>query len=154
MVMAGETRDVTALIGLLEEQRGLYGRLRLLAERQRGLVVQDDPQPLLALLTERQRLVDGLVGVNARLAPYRSEWTTVYGGLDEPRRRQVAELLEEANAALGSILQSDKHDTAALTARRQGMVQQLATVDAGARAGAAYAAAGTTVRSRLADAEA
>lgn len=154
MVTAGETRDVTALIGLLEEQRGLYGRLRLLAERQRGLVVQDDPQPLLALLTERQRLVDGLVGLNGRLAPYRSEWTTVYGGLDEPKRRQVAELLEEANAALGSILQSDSHDTAALTARRQGMVQQLATVDAGARAGAAYATAGATARSRLADAEA
>ncbi len=154
MVKASESRDTTALIGLLEQQRVLYGRLRLLADRQRALVVQDDPQPLLALLAERQRHVDGLVGLNERLAPYRSEWTTVYGGLDEPMRRHVAELLEEANAALGSILQSDSHDTAALTARRQGMVQQLAAVDAGTRANAAYASAGTAVRSQLADAEA
>lgn len=154
MVKASETRDTTALIGMLEQQRSFYGRLRLLADRQRALVVQDDPQPLLALLAERQRLVDGLVSLNERLAPFRSDWTTVYGGLDEPMRRHVAELLEEANAALGSILQSDGQDTAALTARRQGMMQQLAMVDAGARASAAYASAGAAVRSSLADAEA
>jgi hypothetical protein len=154
MVKTIESRDVSALIGLLEEQRGLYGRLRLLADRQRTLIVQDDSRPLLALLAERQRLVDGLVSLNERLAPYRSEWTAVYGGLEETVRRRVAELLEEANAALGSILQSDSRDTAALTARRQGMVQQLATVDAGTRASAAYASAGTAMRSQLADAEA
>lgn len=154
MVKSSESRDAAVLIGLLEQQRGLYGRLRHLADRQRTLVVQDDPQPLLALLTERQQLVDGLVGLNEQLAPYRSEWTRVYGGLDEPARKHVAELLEEANTALGSILKSDSHDTAALTARRQGMVHQLATVDAGSRASAAYASAGAAARSPLADAEA
>jgi hypothetical protein len=133
-------RDVTELVQLLEHQRTLYRRLRTLADRQRTMIVQDDVQPLLSLLSERQKLVDGLVGLGRRLAPFREHWPATYGTLDEPTRRQVSELLEEANTALGSILQCDRHDTATLSARRQDVANQLSSMDGGARVGAAYAA--------------
>jgi hypothetical protein len=146
--------SVRELIALLEHQRSLYRGLRRLADRQKALVVQDDPQPLLGLLAERQKLVDELVSLNVRLGSYRESWPEVYSTLDEPARKQVADLLEEANQSLGSILKSDGEDTATLTARRADMSGRLAAVDAGGRASAAYAMAGVGMSSRLTDAEA
>lgn len=151
MVQAEQDNQVGELVQLLEHQRVLFARLRSLADRQKALVIQDDPQPLLALLSERQRLVDGLVGLNARLAPYRSQWTSIYSGLDESRRRHVAELLEESNSALSSILQSDTRDTETLQARRHDMVNRIDALDNHARAATAYAAPGQHLGRGLTD---
>jgi hypothetical protein len=148
------SNDVTRLIELLDRQRVLYRRLRVLTERQRVLVVEDDAQALLSLLADRQKLVDELMSVNSELTSYRQDWTRVYGGLDEPSRRRVAELLEEANASLGAILQSDSRDSATLSARRQEIADRMATVDSGSRAGAAYAAAAASVPAGVTDARA
>lgn len=152
-----ETReqvDGTRLVGLLRHQSTLYRRLRLLADRQKALVAQDDARPLLALLAERQKLVDGLVGLNEQLACYRRDWTGVYGRLDEPTRKDVAALLEEVNTALGSILQSDRRDSATLAMKRRDVTDRLAVVEAGTRASAAYSSAGADVRQAVTDAEA
>lgn len=143
--------ELKELVQLLEHQRVLFARLRGLADRQKALVIQDDPQPLLNLLSERQRLVDGLVGLNARLGPYRSRWTTIYSGLDESRRRHVAELLEESNSALSIILQSDNHDTATLQARRHDMVNRLDALDNHSRAATAYTTVGRQTSRSLTD---
>ncbi len=129
------------LVELLGRQQGHYRQLRLLADRQRSLVTQDDPEPLLALLADRQRLVDGLVELNTQLAPFRQNWSDVYGRLDEPARKQVAALLEEVNTSLAAILQSDRKDTATLTAKRESMSNRMADVNAGSRASAAYSSA-------------
>lgn len=139
------------LVELLGLQQGHYRQLRLLADRQRSLVTQDDPGPLLSLLADRQRLVDGLVSLNAQLAPFRENWTDVYGRLDEPFRKQVAVLLEEVNTSLGAILQSDRKDTATLTAKRESMSNRMAGVNASSRASAAYSIAtqGRPGRGRL-----
>src|SRR5262249_16506136 len=66
--------DPRELIRLLERQRDVFQHLRSLADRQRALVEQDDPQPLLVLLSERQRLVEDLNRCNSLLAPYRRNW--------------------------------------------------------------------------------
>lgn len=131
--------DVTALVQLLEHQRVLYRRLRLLAERQRTLVVADESNSLLELLGERQRLVDGLVQLTSQMAPYRTRWTQLYQEMEETARRQVTSLLEEVNGSLSSILSSDSNDTATLMARRDSVGQQLGVLGESARAGAAYA---------------
>lgn len=130
--------DTHELVSLLEQQRRVYVKLRLLADRQGALVVNEDTQPLLGLLMERQRLVDSLVSLNERLAPYRASWTAIYAGMDELERRHVASLLEESNAALGTIITYDSRDTATLEARRQSMAAQLGKADTAARANAAY----------------
>jgi hypothetical protein len=146
--------DAGLLVTLLEHQRTLHRQLRILSDRQRSLVAEDDAETLLRLLSERQRLVDGLVNLNARLAPYRAQWTNFYGSLDEQRRRQVALLLEEVNGSLAAILQSDGRDSATLTAKQQSMAGRLAAFDAGSRASAAYGKASTTTRAGMTDARA
>jgi hypothetical protein len=149
-----ETRDtsveVAELIALLESQRQLYVRLRLLADRQRALILNEDTQPLLGLLVERQELVDKLVSLNERLGPYRASWTTIYSCLDEPRRRHVAALLEESNAALGTIITNDNRDTATLRARRQGVANLLGKAETAVRTNAAYGS-NAGVKSSLTD---
>ena len=149
-----ENLDGLNLIELLKHQSTLYRRLRLLADRQKALVALDDTQPLMGLLAERQKLVDGLVGLTDRLAPYRSKWTDFYGRLDSPQRKEVAGLLEEVNSALGSIVQSDQRDTATLAAKRQDMAERMATAEVGCRASAAYSSAGLKSRNVVTDAEA
>ncbi len=143
--------DTAQLVPLLEKQRSVFGRLRFLADRQNALVVQDDTRPLIALLAERQHLVDELVGINEQLAPYRRQWTTIYTALREPARRHVAELLEEANGSLSSIVQCDSRDTATLNARRQDLAGRLCAAQNKAAAGAAYVAAGTSRRGAATD---
>jgi chorismate-pyruvate lyase len=150
-----ETRqhhDASRLVSLLKHQRTLYRRLRLLADRQNALVAQSDAQPLLELLADRQRLVDGLVGLSEKMAPYRRNWTSTYAMLDEPTRKVVAGLLEEANSALGSVLQSDNRDTATLAAKRQDFADRLTTAETGSRASAAYASAGAGASRPVTDA--
>ena len=144
----------TELVTLLEHQRTLYRQLRLLADRQKSLVVQENIQPLLSLLQDRQKLVDGLAGLNARLAPYRDGWTETFNGLDEDTRRQVMEMLEEANATLGSILQGDNRDSATLIARKNHTADRLSVMDTAARAGAAYGTARCVAQDYQTDARA
>lgn len=144
----------TRMVELLRHQQVLYRRLRQLSERQNLLVTREDPEALLQLLSERQRLVDGLVGLSAQLAPFREKWSEVYNSLSEPKRREVAELLEEANQSLGAILSSDSKDSATLTARKQGIAAELANYGAAGRATAAYASAGATGQTSYAEARA
>lgn len=149
----GKQADDARLVDLLKQQNELYRRLRVLADRQKTLVTEDEVQPLLVLLAERQRLVDGLVELNRQLAPYRADWTARYGRLDPATRKQVAALLEEANAALGTVLQGDQRDSAALEARRQDLGGRLSKTDAANRASMAYASAGGRGRPNLTDAQ-
>lgn len=130
--------DVAALVQLLEHQRVLYRRLRLLADRQRALVLAEDSNSLIELLSERQQLVDGLVHLTSKMAPFRSRWTQLFQQMDDTARRQVTTLLEEVNGSLSAILTCDSNDTATLKARRDSAAQQLSTMGENARAGAAY----------------
>jgi len=141
------------LLQLMEHQRVLYRRLSALAEQQRTLVVAEDPQPLLALLAERQRLVDGLTGLNLKLAPYRRHWTRVYTALDAAARKRVTELVDEANRTLSLILHNDGRDCQTLSVRRQSTAERLSEIDAVGRANAAYATAGATESMALTDAQ-
>lgn len=135
-------RYATQLLDLLTEQRSQHRRLQLLTERQRILVADDDPQNLLALLAERQGVVDGLGALNQRLAPYRETWTRTYHELDPATRRQVKELLEESNELLAAVLNSDRADTETLGARREVAASTLSSSRLTGRATAAYTAAG------------
>ena len=123
------------LVLLLEEQWRLARRLRLLAERQRELVLEPDVQPFLRVLSERQNVVNAFSTLSERLAPFREQWTTTYCGLDQPARRRVAELLEEVNSTLGDILHDDLQESPNLKSegRIGGAVNAIAHMEAGIR---------------------
>lgn len=137
--MAEQTLNESRLIELLTHQRSLYRKLKMLAERQQALVTRDDTEALLKLLSERQKLVDGLVKLNEQIAPYRQEWSNFFGALSTEKRDEISDLLEEVNASLGAILKNDARDTAVMNVRRERVSSDIGHVDGGRRATAAYA---------------
>lgn len=131
--------NAAELFRMLRQQRDAYRRLRVLADRQRSLVLLDDAAALLGVLADRQRVVDALAGLNQTLAPYRQQWTQVYRGMDPAQQREAKELLQESNALLAAVMSSDAQDAETLGARRQTTAAALAETRVAGRAVAAYA---------------
>lgn len=133
------TLDPAELIRLLEQQRDLYRKLRELSDRQRALISGDRPEMLLTILRDRQDLVAALARLNDQLAPYRRNWDEMYAGLPESRRVTASGLLQDINGLLRVILRTDQEDTALLSARKQGVANELTGLAGGRTANAAYA---------------
>ena len=126
---------------LLSEQRDLYVRLGALTDSQRALITGDEPQRLLAVLGERQKLIDQLSCLAERMRPYRQRWPQMRSELTPSEADQVDQLLGEVDALLAGILEKDKADTQLLAARKSSVGQAMATLKTGKQAKAAYAAA-------------
>ena len=141
------------LIELLEEQRGCYQELKGLAERQRRLITDQDPEALLKLLAERQGLVDRLSELNKALQPFRQEWANTYTQMKSERRQHVQQVLDDINMLLGSILVTDAEDSRLLAASKEGVRRQITETVTGRMANSAYAtqayqATGTATQGR------
>ncbi len=128
------------LIELLEQQRDCYRRLKDLAERQRRLITDQDPEALLKILGERQKLVDQLTELNQALAPFRQEWANTYTQMQSDRRQHVQEVLDDINMLLGAIMVTDAEDSRLLAAGKERIGSELREAAAGRRANTAYAA--------------
>ena len=127
------------LLALLEEQRDCYRQLKQLSENQRRLITDRNPEALLKVLADRQRLVDRLVALNASLAPFRREWADTHMQMPPERRQRVQRTLDDINTLLGSILVTDAEDSRMLTARRESIRQEMKEAAAGRMANSAYA---------------
>ena len=127
------------LIDMLARQRDLYKKLRELSEKQRTMISGDRPDLLLNILRERQGLVTSLAQLNDEMGPYRRNWDAAYNALPEQYRDQASDLLQEINGLLRVILQTDREDSALLSARKQAVATSIADVSGGQLANAAYA---------------
>lgn len=132
------------LIHLLSEQRELYVRLGMLTDSQRSLITSDQPQRLLTVLSERQKLIDRLECLAEKLRPYQKQWARLRSELAPVETEQVDRLLAEVDALLAGILTKDKADAQLLAARKGVVGQAMTTLKTGKQAKAAYAAAVNT----------
>ena len=126
------------LIHLLTQQRLLYRQLKELAAKQSSLVEQTDPEMLLRVLADRQRLIDKLAAIDRRLQPIRKDWQQVAGSLPEAQRAEAQGLIEAVREILGEIITRDRHDSEALSSRQQVTAEQLRSASAGKRMHQAY----------------
>lgn len=111
VVQADGGADTTEnLVALLEQQCGLYEKLKELSDQQSRLVIEGAPEPLLQVLASRQRLIDELTRVNSGLLPYRSKWDEYWGSLNEPDRQRIGALIQKVEGMLGGIIEQDNHD--------------------------------------------
>lgn len=131
--------DADHLIELLSRQRELYLGLRALSDRQGTLITGDQPELLLTILRDRNQYVTALAENNKQLAPYRKNWSEVYAELPEPMRERASGLLEEINGMLSIILETDRRDSALLSARKQTVSRSLQELNDGRSANQAYA---------------
>jgi len=134
--------DSTEITNLLIQQRDLYRALGRLSERQRNMITSDEPEKLLSLLAERQKLIDQMQTINQRLQPFQVNWRQIRTSLDEQNARRVDELVNEINGLLGDILKTDEADTALLSVRKSERGQAIGAIQSGRQANRAYSTAG------------
>ncbi|MBP7933848.1 MAG: flagellar export chaperone FlgN [Phycisphaerae bacterium] len=140
-MVAQQTKlDSTTLIALLTEQRSLYSQLGELAGTQRGLITGGEPERLLSVLGERQKLVDRLDALGGRLRPYLEGWKAFRTTMTPADTLRVNRLLGEVNTMLTGILEKDKADAQLLAARKSCTAKAIETVTIGRQVGAAYVA--------------
>jgi hypothetical protein len=132
--------DDDGIVALLTEQRDLYARLDGLADRQRLLISGDEPEDLLAVLGERQTVLDRLGVLAADMRPYQQSWRDVRGRLSGEEGARADRLILEVNCLLAGILEKDEADARLLAARKHAAAQAMGDLKKSRAAGAAYAA--------------
>jgi hypothetical protein len=126
------------LLRLLGEQRDVFRQLDHLAQRQKTLIIEDDPQPLLDLLAERQRLVNRLVRLTQQNTLHRQRWPDLGEAMSLEDRRQADALMVDINGMLEDILAADARDCEALAGRKNALAGELNEAQVGQRATKAY----------------
>ncbi len=139
------------VIGLLTRQRELYGRLKGLAYMQRELVENNDPEMLLKVLANRQKIINQLTAVDKQLKPIRANWKEVSGKFSELERQRVNMLVDEVKKTIEEILSRDKADTDALTVKKDQVATELKKVRTCRQMSNAYQSAPSSNSSRYFD---
>lgn len=134
--------ETTRVLTLLSHQRELCVQLGALANQQRALITGEQPEHLLAVLGERQSVLERLGGIAAQLRPFQQRWREVREAMSPAQGQIVDRLVGEVNTMLSSILQKDEADAQLLAARKNVAAQSLSDMKQTRAAGAAYAAAG------------
>ena len=136
-----ERTDLTVdvFLALLAEQRGLYERLLAMGGTQRSLITSDEPERLLALLGDRQKLVDRMEILGRKMRPYQQAWPSFRARMAGADAERADRLVAEVNALLQQILEADKADAQLLAARKGAVANVVSKVQAGKRVRAAYA---------------
>lgn len=136
------------VLNLLRRQRTLYTELESLASRQRALITGGDPNPLLVVLADRQKLSVQLTRLSHRLEPVRAAWERYRSQFDTVQRKEAESLLGEITNRLQRVIDRDEEDARLLSARKQGAAEALRASHSMSQAIAAYSSAGGS-RGRL-----
>ena len=126
------------LVDLVREQIGLYEKLEELSLRQHGLVETEDTDALLAVLGERQRLIEDISAVASRMTPYRAGWDDHVGKMDEDEKQSLRQGLDSLASMMARIANRDEHDRRTMEDRRQRVQSQIAGVKRGGAAVKSY----------------
>ena len=139
MITAEQQKAVSQnVITLLTRQRDLYLRLKDLAYRQRELVDKSDPEMLLKVLANRQRIIDQLSIIDRQLRPIREDWQKISDGFSNSDRNSVNLLVDQVKKTIEEILHRDKKDTETLTSKKNEIAVELKKTRTGRQMGKAY----------------
>lgn len=146
---AQDAYDAGELMAWLTEQRDLYAQLAGLADHQRLLIADDETERLLAVLAQRQKIVDRLGVLADQLRPHLRNWREIRSRMTEADGREADRLVGEMNTFLSAIVAKDKADVQRLAARKRSAATALVGLKRSKEAGAAYAAAGSSGQPRV-----
>jgi hypothetical protein len=103
---------------ILGRQLGLYRQLAELSNRQHDLVERDQTDGLMAVLADRQRLIDQIADINGEVEPFAAHWVTLAAKLNDTQRASIGVQLGELDELVASISARDEHDRSVLESRR------------------------------------
>lgn len=130
------------IVPVLETIESLYAELDAMGDRQRTLVDAEDPAPLLALLGERQRVVDELRAADDRFRPLGARLERERAGLSPEERERVDACLEGIAAIAARVRDRDEETQGQLAQRRDSIAAELSGLSKSRTARAAYGGPG------------
>lgn len=129
------------VIQALEDQVGCYRRLAKLADVQHGHVEQNQMEPLLDVLKDRQAVVEQITRLEAVLGPVRKDWNGFAGGIDPEQRVQAEGYLAESKRLLEAITTTDRNDALLLQQRKLNLGKQIGQTSSARQINRTYGAA-------------
>lgn len=126
------------VIGLLDEQRGNFRALDALGRQQTKCVGAGETERLLGVLAEKQKVVERVQGVNARLSPFMSDWQGRVASLPERSRVLLRSHTDELESLAREVHARDDADRAALESQSKVISDELATTARAKGAARAY----------------
>lgn len=127
------------LARVLDRQREIYERLELLSLSQARLISDDQTDDLLAVLGQRQSLIEQLTVLNDELTPFAERWSELAPRLSEELREGLRQRFDDVSRLVESITRRDEGDRRALEARRSSVGSELQSLTHSRGAVAAYA---------------
>jgi flagellar biosynthesis/type III secretory pathway chaperone len=110
--------DDDPVLDALERQVGCYRLLAKLADQQHEHVRQSRTEELLAVLSQRQQVLDQVAELEQAILPAKRRWGDYLNGLADERRTSAQEMMAESRRLLEKITASDKSDAMVLQQRK------------------------------------
>lgn len=132
------------LARLIQLKHDLLAQLCALARRQVEVLASDEVDRLIAILAQKQPLLNQLQAVEKALDPFRREEAEQRVWPSKEARRACQVVADRANALLGEVLQLERQAEAAVAESRDRTSQELATATTALAARQAYVATPTT----------
>ena len=139
-----------SLIDLLQRQEKIVNKLFDLAKYQGQLIESKSTDPLLGLLSQRQKLIDEFTRMQGELSHLTEGRGEQLRDLDSPMRNRIQSLIDEIGESLNRVMARDDEDRKALEDARGQVQEELAATGAAQKARSAYRGAGL-VSSQFAD---
>lgn len=131
---------LSAITRLLEEQRDLCRGLDALSQQQRACVDREDAPAVLAVLGERQAVIERLQTVGKGLEPLIADHERHARSMTPPQRQSYDALVSEVAGLLDAVKARDAADRVSLERQRDAVTRELTGVAKGRGAAAAYGA--------------
>ncbi len=143
------TAPADLLIKLLERQQALVEQLAGLADRQRALIDTADTDRLLAVLAQRQGIMDQFTAGQDSLARL-TEAARREGATEPAMQQRIGALIEDITSRLARIMRHDEQDRDLLGASRDRVGEALTGLSVAKVARRTYLRA-RTVNNRFSD---
>lgn len=128
-------------LALLAHQRAMLGELDALSQRQSLLIDEPVLEPLLAVLEERQQVVDRITQAHRTSEQLRAQWERMQPQLPEAHRQQVQREIDAVASLAEQVQRRDERDHARLKRRLDSVTSELAGLAVSRKAASAYAPA-------------
>jgi hypothetical protein len=141
----GCEESVHEYLSLLGQQRALLGELDALSQRQSMLIDEPVLDPLIAVLEERQGVIDRITQTSRTAEQLRPQWEQMREHVPEAHRRRVEQEQEAVGALAEQVQKRDDRDHARLKQRLEGVTAELAGLATSKKAASAYSPQQTTL---------
>ncbi|MDA1013374.1 MAG: hypothetical protein O3A00_02850 [Planctomycetota bacterium] len=134
-----------------EQRRDAFQELLRLSERQRACIAEDDYTQLLAVLSDKQNILNRVSRVHRQHDNMIDRWQNARDEIETVQRTQCDELLAESESLVSRLMDTDQKSTHELQERRDTAHEQLQRISHGSVTQKAYSQEGPAETHRFLD---